>query len=388
MAESAAASAGRVSGRVEGIDVARGVAGLVMIGGHATHGWVHSADKETLGYAVTRLFGTLPLPAFLVLAGAAVAWRVDAAAQRGEDAALVRRRITLRGLQIVAWGYVVSALYALIDGSRSLDTLLRADVLHVIGLSIAAVAWIGIRARSGIGRSPDPRRLTWTALAVGAAVTVACPWLTELGATIQGPSRYLLGLLIDVPGVTRMPLVPLAAWLCVGVGAAQWMLAARRKAGDRSPSGAPSRTLWSMGIVGLAAASVAWWLTPIAVSSLGDGPLSRAHPAVLLNVIDLAGRGVLILAAGALLASHVRGRARRVLLELGRGSLIAYVFHIPFCYGTLGRPFIEQLSLVEALIGTTLLMAFSYGAVVVRVRWREIVGTVRRGLVSRPGNPL
>ena len=74
------------SRRIEGIDVARGVASLIMIQGHAYDGWVAPVHKESAAYLFTRLLGSLPLPAFLVLAGAAVVLRVDAARRKGERA--------------------------------------------------------------------------------------------------------------------------------------------------------------------------------------------------------------------------------------------------------------------------------------------------------------
>lgn len=351
----------RPSARVEGIDVARGVAGLVMIFGHATHAWVTPEDKATAGYAVTRLFGTLPLPAFLVLAGAAVMWRVDAAARRGEDAADVRRRVAWRGIQIVLYGYAVSAIYALMDGTSGIDGLLRADVLHVIGLSIAVTAWLGIRPSVRSGRPPDPRNLLVTSITLGVLVTLACPWLTRLAPGTPTPVRHLVGLFADVPGVTLMPFVPLSAWLCAGVAAAAVMLRTRAS----SPAGAPTRTLLGLGAIGLACAVTASALTPEGVT--------RADLGVWLNVIDLAGRGVIVLAAGALLTRVVRGHVRAALLRMGRGSLVAYVFHIPFCYGALGRPFAERLSLVESLVGFVALAAVSYLAVwardTARARW-------------------
>ena len=362
-------STAHASARVEGIDVARGLAGLIMIGGHATHAWTSPEAKDTVAYGVTRLFATLPLPAFLVLAGAAVAWRVDAAARRGEDSVDVRRRVAWRGIQIVLWGYAVSALYALVDGTRGIESLLRADVLHVIGLSIAAVAWLGIRpsrargVRARLARHaartaegpPDPARLLYTTLVLGVAVTIACPFIASAAPATTGPLRFAVALFADVPGITLMPFVPLAAWLCAGVGAATLMLRARDRVGDRSPSGAPTGTLVALAAAALAVSLVTAPLTPTGIT--------RADPAVWLNVADLAARGVLVLAAGALLARAVRGRTRTALLRLGRGSLVAYVFHIPFCYGVLGTPLAERLTVPEALLAATALAAASYLAV-------------------------
>ncbi len=361
-----------VSARVEGIDVARALAGIIMIQGHAYDGWASPSAKETVSYALTRVLGSAPLPAFLVLAGAAVALRVAAASTRAEDARLVRRRVILRGLGIVAWGYGVSFAFALIDGFDGLDTLLRADVLHVIGLSIASVGWLGIRAapRSGEGAPPDPRRLALAAVGVGLATTLACPIVSAAASTTSGPLRYVVGLFSDVPGVTLMPYIPLVAWLCAGIGAAQWMLAARARSGDTSPAGAPRRTIaWMAGLAMLVATAGSTG-TDAVLGALG-GSLSRAHPAVWLNVVDLSGRGVLVLALGALLANRVSGWLRTALLRLGRSSLVAYVFHIPFCYGAFARPIAGRLDMLEATALMIVLLGASYAVVFTRDAARD-----------------
>lgn len=370
---------GRISARVEGIDVARGLAGLVMIQGHAFHAWVADEHHGSLAYKLTRVLGTLPLPAFLVLAGAAVAFRVDAAARRGEDARDVRRGLIIRGLQVILWGYVVSGVYALIDGGvDSLATLLRADVLHVIGLSIAVVAFLGVRP--GCEAAPEPRRLLYASTAVGLAAVLACPWATELARTATGPSRYALALFAEVPLVTRMPFVPLAAWFSAGVAAAFFMMRMRdrRRATDRGVAiaGAPAFALVALGAAASCVAIACAYATPALVGALG-GTLSRAHPAVWLNALDLAARGVLLLCIGALVAPHVPERARAVLLRLGRGSLVAYVFHIPFCYGRPGASLLDGFDVVGAMPWVLALMVTSFAVVWMRDELRERLASVR-----------
>lgn len=362
----------KTSGRLEGIDMARAFAGIIMIQGHAYDGWASPAAKETLGYAFTRVLGSLPLPAFLVLAGAAVAVRTHAAAVRGESAGAVRRRVVRRGLEVMGWGYVVSAVYALMDGHGGLDTFLRVDVLHVIGLSIAVLALLGIRPAFGAKAAdapPAPARLALTASVVGVLATAACPFVSGLGEYATAPLGYIVGLFVDVPGVTLMPFVPLVAWVSVGVLATQSMLAARERSGELSPAGAPAKTLYQMAAIGLAAWFFGSLATGALVDGLGDafgGVLSRRHPAVWFNVIDLAGRGLVVFAVGALAANHVRGRVKGALLRLGRGSLVAYVFHIPFCYGALGRPVAAKLDMVTSTALVGVLIAVSWAAVWLR----------------------
>jgi len=357
-----------MSHRVEGIDVARGIASLVMIQGHAYHGWVAPALHDSPSYRLTRVLGTLPLPAFLVLAGAAVGWRVHVAAARGETAHAVRASLVRRGLEVMLWGYLVSAAFMAMDGGEGLDTLLRADVLHVIGLSIATVAWLGVRPprRSDANAAPpDPLRFTLTAAAVGIGATVLCAPIHAFLPAVEGPLRYVLALFVDVPGVTKMPLFPLIGWLATGTVAARFVWRARETAPGDSLArvvGAPRGFAFGLLAAALGLAVFGAWAMPASVAWLG-GTASRAHPAIVFNVLDLAGRGLIVLAAGILLCPLLGARARGVLLRLGRGSLVAYVFHIPFCYGRLGEGWRDQLDMGTATVGVLLLMVASYGAV-------------------------
>jgi len=309
--------------RVEGVDVARGVASLVMIQGHAYHGWVAAAHHDTASYRFTRVLGTLPLPAFLVLAGAAIGWRWHAALRRGEALPEVRRAVAIRGLQVMLWGYGSNLVYALLDGHDGLETLLRADVLQCIGACI-------------VGSAACMRR-GFTAYVAGAGVAVAvlCPWLSALH--VGGPLRFLAALFVDVPGVTRMPLVPLFAWFALGVVAARAMIVARDGSEVAARAGTSGRVLVALFGLGLLMAVLGSLGTEAMLDALG-GRLSRSHLAVWPNILDGGGRGLMVLATGAALSLVLPAAPRRLLVALGQSSLIAYVVHVPFCYGALAGP--------------------------------------------------
>jgi hypothetical protein len=341
-----------------------------MIQGHAYHAWVVDAERSTTAYRFTRLLGTLPLPAFLVLAGASLAWRVRTAAQRGEHADLVRRGLVRRGLQILAIGYLVNALSMLADGGRGLDSLLRADVLHVIGLSIAGVAWIGVRAapREVV---PSSAILLRRSLVGASVVTLLCVPLSTLALAADfGGAKYLVAPFVEVVGVTQMPFVPLFAWCGAGVGGAA-ILARLRSSFTTHASvrtgGLPAGVALGATAILIAIAAIASSGASALVAVLG-GAFDRTHPAVILNVVDLAARGGAILALGAWLAPFVHRapwlEAR--LLQLGRGSLVAYVVHVPFCYGAFGEAWRHRLSMGQATLGVIVLTVGSFLAVLAR----------------------
>jgi len=349
--------------RIASVDVARCFASLLMLQGHAFHGWASDEARETSAYAFTRVLGTFPLPAFLVLAGAAMALRLEVAHRRAEPVPKLRRALIRRGLIVVGYGYLLSLVYALIDGGLRWTTLLRADVLHVIGLSIALAAWVGIRPGEGgrVDRDAFARR----AGLLGLAVTLACPWLSALSQPVDGPARFVVGLLSDVPRVGLMPLVPLFAWLGLGV-------VAMRMLGERLERPPFAAALLALGVLFIAAGSFG---TP-PLRELGPGA-GRASLGIVTNVLHLGGCGLVVLALGGLVGPRLEGAPRRWALRLGQGSLFVYALHIPFCYGRLAGELRRGLDMGEAIFAVLLLMVACAMALRVRDRVRRRLRTPR-----------
>lgn len=342
------------SRRVVGIDVARALAALIMLQGHATDAWV-APEHQDAAFRASRFLGTFPLPAFLLLAGTSVAWRVAVGEERGEGAAKIARSLRMRGATLLATGYAVSFLFALMDGALSnarlfTETVLRADVLHVIGLSIA-LAGVLLPNERGFGT-----KLLWRCLALGVALTAICPLLPafEVPLVLAAP----LGLFVDAAPITRMPLVPLFAWFAAGMLCAHFMRGAKSTRFAESAGTSPGRLAF-LGALALAAVFAGGSLMD-ALHEFYGGPLSRRHVAIVGNVVDLAGRGALVLVAGAALAPFLPRRLERHLVLLGRGSLVAYVVHLPFCYGRLGAPLRDSLSSAEAAAATLVLALGAY----------------------------
>ena len=352
------------STRLPGIDVARGLAVLLMLQTHAFDGWVSPSAKAGLGYAFSRALANIPAPLFLLLAGVGLSLGAQAAATRGQSDAQIRRQFMWRGLSLLGWGYLVSAIYVAIEWPvprADLPSLiLRADILHCIGLSLLLCAVLVLRRR----------QLLWRVLVlVGLSLFLSVYIGRHRMVGLPGGLSPLAALFCDVPPYTRFPLLPLIGFCAVGVLLGERLLA-------RAPS--PRRLLaWLGGAV--VAALLCGLLTQATLQHLG-GVLRRSHPAVVWNFGDGCARAVACLAIGGLLASLVRPGAWGlvILRRLGGGSLLAYALHIPFCYGRLARPLAGRLTMATALACLLLLGAAVYGALVLRDalrhRRRRLVG--------------
>lgn len=343
----------RRAGRDVGVDLARGVAVLLMIETHSCDGWATAQAKATWAYHASRLFSNIPAALFLLLAGVGLAMAFQAGARRGVDPGALRARLARRGLQVVGYGYLVSLAYALIEGPASLlrnvQVLLRADILHCIGLSLCLCAMLVAGRRAVLLRA-----ILLTA--AGLLLCLAAPRLLPLAKAGALPAPLIkllavpLALLVDVPPYTRFPLFPLCGFCALGVALGQ-------RLGAAPPRPAPALLL-GMACTGLAAAFT--WATSATVTLLG-GTLSRAHPAVVWNVLNGASRAAAVLFLCLALAQVLPAGPLWPVLRLGRGSLRAYAFHIPFCYGKLAIALGLAHSLeMPAVAGATLaLMALT-----------------------------
>lgn len=359
-----------------GIDVARGLAVLLMFQTHAYDAYVAAPFRASLGYRVTRELGASPAPSFLLLAGVGVALGELAMARAGASAAATRARFIRRGLEVVATGYLVNAVYALIDRSIAPQTLLRADILHVIGLSIVVVAalLVGRPGRAGVAVAVAIVALTLALpIALGDTLQRALPVTSSwMGALLRAP----LALFVDVPGYAHFPLFPLVGFTSLGV------LVGRSLAALPTPARA-GQALVAL-LLCVAAAAGLSFATRASVAALALGPLTRAHPAVVLNLADGTMRACAVLSLGLLLAAILPGRVLGPIVRLGRGSLFAYVVHIPGCYSALARPLVRRFDLLGASAALAVLAFATYLVVwardAVRDRLRARRASERRAI--------
>ncbi len=327
-----------------GIDLARGLAVVLMIQTHALDGWVSQADKLSGLYRFTRVFSNIPAPLFLLLAGLSLGLQAASAERAGKNLAEVRSGMARRALEVVGYGYLVSVVYAVLDWRVDLATLLRADILHCIGLSLLVCTYLLV-GRSSLGL----RALL--VVVCGLALGLTQRWLPHLPL----PIAAMVGLVIDVTPVTRFPLLPLCGFAALGV-----LLGARFRLTD---------WIWQRSLtVALGAIAVVYplqELTTLTVLSLG-GRLSRAHPAVIWNFLEGTARAMAVLSLSLAASAKLPDKSFGWLLRLGRGSLLAYAFHIPLCYGRIAQSILGKLDMMQALPLLAALIALTWLVVTVR----------------------
>jgi uncharacterized membrane protein len=338
------------------LDWLRGVAVLIMIGGHTFDSWTLPADRTRPVYRWAVLIFGIGGPLFLFLAGVAVSLAASGRAARLRSDAAAAATVRRRGWQVFLYAFLFRLQSFVLSPGSPPWTLLKVDILNVMGLSIVAAATLWGAARRTTGR----------VLALGGA-TVAVAMLTPL--LREAP---MVGILPDplewyvrpVQGRTNFTLFPWSGF--VTAGAVVGLVLERAPDPQRHRRAIAGITL---GGVLLAAAGCAASYLPALYPHVNFWTSSPTF--FMLRT------GLLLIAMGVAWAWAQRPRSAdrwSPLVLLGVESLFVYWIHVEMVYGLLTWPLHRQLPLpwtVAAFVAFTVLMV---GAVVLKRRaqaaWR------------------
>ena len=328
-----------VARRREYLDWLRGVAVLIMIEAHTLDAWTRPADRASAVYGWAIIVGGMGAPLFLLLAGVSVALaatsRTEAMGSDAAAAATVRRR----GGRIFLYAFLFRLQAVVLSGSP-VSSLLKVDILNVMGLSIVGAALLWPAVAGWVARL-----LLYSAVTVTIAMTTplvrASPWVQLLPDPLEWYFR-------PVPGRTNFTLFPWAGFLTAGAAVGVWL--ARRPAA--LGAGTTMATLATVGL-GMAAAGYAASYLPALYAQTNFWTSSPTF------FFLRAGLLVLAIAMAWAWERLVRPAAWSPLRVLGRESLFVYWIHVEMVYGFLTFPLHRRLPLpwaVAAFLAFTLLI--------------------------------
>jgi uncharacterized membrane protein len=359
------------------LDVLRGVAVLVMIEAHVIDSWTRAADRSSLAFGRSLILGGFGAPLFLFLAGVAVAMSAGSKARRG-DARTAARAVQKRGLQIFLLAFVFRFQSFVLSHGEAW-TLLKVDILNVMGLSIVAAAALWGWARTAKGR-----------LAGFALATAAFVWLAPAvrgSAALAALPNSLEGYLRPIPGLTNFTFFPWTAFLMAGAFVGVLLDQAREEERDRR---------LNLGLLagGLLLAFLAYrssflppldarsrfWTTSssfffirlgLMIAAVGVAWLWERRPTLRLRSGQPAGRW-------------------SPLQVLGRSSLFIYWIHVEMVYGLVSLPLHGAFSLAGAWLALgafcLLMLAAAVGKDWTIRKFRS--GNSLRNQLSRSAQPL
>jgi uncharacterized membrane protein len=332
-----------VGRRREYLDWLRGVAVLIMIEAHTLDAWTRPADRASAVYEWAVIVGGMGAPLFLLLAGVSVALAATSrAAALGSDAAAAAT-VRRRGGRIFLYAFLFRLQSFVLSGSP-VSSLLKVDILNVMGLSIVGAALLWPAARGWAARL-----LLFSAATVTIAMTTplvrGSPWVQLLPDPIEWYFR-------PVPGRTNFTLLPWAGFVTAGVAVGVWLA--------RSPAaGSSGTTMRTLAVAGLG----------MAVAGYSASYLPALYPLTSFwtssPTFFFVRAGLLVLAIAVAWAWErlVRPGAWSPLRILGRESLFVYWIHVEMVYGLLTLPLHRRLPLPGALAAFLAFALLMLGAV-------------------------
>jgi len=323
------------------------VAVLIMVEAHTLDSWTRLEDRARPAYGWAMVLGGFGAPIFLFLAGIALSLGAGARVRKGHSDAEAAAMMRTRGWQIFGLAFLSRLQSWVISGGAPSLTLLKVDILNIMGVSMlaAAVLW-------GTGRGPWSRAL----LLAGAAVAVAMltPIVRVMSVLSPLPDA-IEAYLRPFPGRTTFTLFPWGGFLLAGGAIGIWLDAARTEWRERMGNLAFAVIGVAMTVVGYAAS----FLPPI----YAETNFWTSSPTFFFLRL-----GVLILTIPLAYAWNLLPGRWSPLRELGLSSLFVYWIHVEMVYGVISTPLHKRLPFEQAVAAFAVFSLFLYGLVKVKER--------------------
>jgi uncharacterized membrane protein len=337
------------------LDWLRGIAVLIMIGAHTLDAWTRPDERSQAAYVWSMVLGGFGAPIFLFLAGIAMALAAGSRLRKEkspeEVAALARRR----GWQILGLAFLFRLQSWVISGGAWDRTLLKVDILNIMGVAMltAAVLW-------GLGRGRSSRALLLITATVAAAMLTPVVRATPLLDGLPDPLEWYLR---PSAGRTTFTYFPWAGFLLAGGAVGMWLDASRTDREER-------RTILALTALGPALALAGYGASFLPALYAATNFWTSSPTFFFLRL------GVLVSALPAAYAWNALFPGRSPLREFGIASLFVYWIHVEMVYGVVSTPLHRSLTFPQALLAFALFSLFLFGLVKLKERFskRDQVG--------------
>jgi uncharacterized membrane protein len=312
---------------------------------------VRLPDRADRPYQWAILIGGYSAPLFLFLAGVAMALATGSRLRRGlttSDAAAIARR---RGWQILGLAFLFRLQSFIISGGPFPQTLLKVDILNVMGLSmvLAAVLW-GLSSREVWRYS--------TLLFVALLFTTVTPIIRSASfvPALPYPVQWYFK---AVPGSGAFTLFPWVGFLLIGVVIGRWIDHLRTDDDER-------RAMKIMAVAG-PVIGLAGYLSTYMPPVYPDTTFWTGSPTFFFVRL-----GVLITAIPFAYAWNGLLGRRSALHDFGVASLFVYWIHVEMVYGVASIWLHRALTFEQATVSYVAFSLFLFWLVKLKNR---IVGS-------------
>lgn len=323
------------------IDWLRGAAVMIMFIAHGTDAWTREADRHGAVFYWRDIFSGFGAPLFLLLAGVAIAYSASSKVRRGASEREAARQVVIRGWQIFGIAFLFRLQMFVTSLFYRWRSILKVDILNVMGPSIAAAAWIW-----GLGRTPRAKAAVLSMCVV--LIPVATPFIRGASFLSFLPDP-LEAYLRPAGAYSAFTLFPWSGFVFAGALIGVVLERAR----DRSHE---ARLVWSATGAGAAIAAAAWY------ASFLPTPFPNSHFWTTSPAFFFLRTGIMLSAFGlAWIWSEILWRDRwQPFVLLGQTSLFVYWVHVELVYGYFTKPISHLLPFWGSCIGVVLLTAVMY----------------------------
>ena len=315
---------------------------LIMIEAHVLDSWTRVADRAHPGFGYAMMLGGMGAPLFLFLAGVAVVLSAESKLRKTGDVQAAWTAVRSRGWQVFGLAFVFRLQSYILSGFFSAASLLKVDILNIMGPAIAMAATAGKTVASQWRRA-----VLFGACAVAISlltpivrVTPALNWLPDPIEWYFRPS----------PGRTNFTLFPWAGFVFAGAVIGVVI----------NVAGLGTRAWRAQAWIALAAIGLA---VGAYYASFLPSPYARSEfwtssPAFFLLRVGLLTLSIPL----AFLWDRAPWKGAfsqwSPVETLGRASLFVYWVHVELVYGFFSRPLRRALEFEDVLLAYVLFTVF------------------------------
>ena len=328
-----------------------------MVHAHTLDSWTREADRQTQAYYRLQWAGGVASALFLFLAGAATAMSAESKARQAGRVDVGARAARRRGLEVFVLAFVFR-LQAELLGFGPLRSMLKVDMLNIMGLSMMAAALIW-------GALPSRTSRVAAFAAATAGVTFLTPFVRAVPflAVLPDPIEAYLR---PAGAYSAFALFPWAGYLFAGA------LVGELVDGVRASGRNPLRLqVW------LAGAAIAGGMVAYAASYQPAlfPTASFWHDSPTIFFLRLATATMLVPLAWAIETlsegRYLPLKPFQAMVTMGRSSLFVYWIHVEMVYGVIAEPIKRTLPLWLDQLAWLAMCLLLYGIVLLKNRLLE-----------------
>jgi len=332
------------------LDWVRGLAVLIMIEAHVLDSWTRPDDRSLPAFGYAMVLGGMGAPLFLFLAGVAAVLSAGSKVRKTGDAAAAWNAVQKRGWQVFGLAFLFRLQSYILTGFLSAVSLLKVDILNVMGPAIAMTALTGRYA----GRARTVAfALAAVAISMLTPIVRMTPWLNWLPDPVEWYFR-------PSPGRTNFTLFPWAGFVFAGAAVGEVI-------GEAKSAQKPFRVQLGLALVAVLVAGLAYGASflPTIYAKSEFWTSSPTYFFLRVGVLTL-----LLPLAYVWSQAPWRHKMSRwsPLEELGKASLFVYWIHVEMVYGVFSRPIRRSLSLEWVTVALCLFTLFLLGLVLLKNR--------------------